>query len=823
MRSWSALFMAVGVFFAQPFSLPASAEPADSLVSGPLRMAADPSTGALTVTASDWSAFHADSMLPQIVVDGAALTPTGAAVRRDGDILRIAYTFAGRAVMTMIVEPCPLPGLRVRTTLRNAAATPVTLNHVIVLRSESACLGADPASVRILEQSNYSGRVVPLVEVPANDARQSAEPGGAPEMPARTSSFLWLAYDRGEKHAFFAGFESSERWAGTVQSRQTSSAVTWTAEFDGGDLRINPGEEVPLEDLLLSVGSDPWAMLEAYADAVRARFDPQFPAAPPVSWCSWYPYRLGVTEDRAIETARIAAKRLKPLGLSVIELDLGWEKDLLPSTFEENGQFPHGLKWLSERLAEYGFDLGVWKAPYSISEFDPLAREHPEWLVQGEDGKPLPNGEWFWAPHGNIYILDLTHPGAQEWLRGKAASLHERGVKYLKSDFIGCVSSSAARRRYDPRIVGGGGVEAARIGARIIRESMPGALLLNCGGPEMPGTGSWPLLYTCADTGNSGFISAAFQQDNYQAVACHLFKNFRWGVLQPSCLCVGLPGTVEDARLRATVAFMAGGQVDIGDTLQTLSEDRWHILTSTLPTLGVAAKPVDLFEPVFRAPAHYDPNKAQSDAIEAEYAPGSVWHTRVKTDWDEWDLVAIFSYDTPLPDKDPEMSRYLIPYERLGLDPAVKRWGYEFWSGMALGETPSKRVNPRGYQHPGDYQDLVMGDQPGTLDIAFFGPGVKLICLRAAREHPWVAGTSFHQSCGAELHQVKWDPRGAVLSGEVRRPAGEAGYIVIDAQGREPRSARVNGIRVAMRASANGTWLLPVTMDSAACDWRVNL
>ncbi|NQT18640.1 MAG: hypothetical protein HQ592_02965, partial [Planctomycetes bacterium] len=125
---------------------------------------------------------------------------------------------------------------------------------------------------------------------------------------------------------------------------------------------------------------------------------------------------------------------------------------------------------------------------------------------------------------------------------------------------------------------------------------MPDALILNCGGPEMPGTGHWPLLYTCNDTGNTGFISHRSQQTNHQSVACHLFKNGRWGIIQPSCLCVGAPGTVEDARLRATIAFLAGGQIDISDTLTTLPEDRWAILTATLPPLGVSAKPVDLFE-----------------------------------------------------------------------------------------------------------------------------------------------------------------------------------------------------------------------------------
>jgi alpha-galactosidase len=196
-----------------------------------------------------------------------------------------------------------------------------------------------------------------------------------------------------------------------------------------------------------------------------------------------------VTEERILDTARIAADRLKPLGLRVIEIDLGWQAKQLPSTFEENSQFPRGLKWLSGELGKLGFDLGVWSAPYSISEFDPVAAGHPEWLVKDAGGAPFSQGEWFWQPHGKVFILDLTHPGAQAHLRAKMKSLDERGVRYLKSDFIGCASDDRARIRHEQKIVGGGGLEAARIGAKIIRESLPGALLLNCGGPEMPGTG----------------------------------------------------------------------------------------------------------------------------------------------------------------------------------------------------------------------------------------------------------------------------------------------------------------------------------------------
>ena len=210
------------------------------------------------------------------------------------------------------------------------------------------------------------------------------------------------------------------------------------------------------------------------------------------------------------------------------------------------------IKKAAKRLERMGFKLGVWTAPFAISEFSDMATQHPEWLLGGEKGDPLPTGEWFWEPHGKIYALDLTHPGARSWLGESIRSLSNRGVRYLKADFLAIASGSNLRHRHDRRVVAGGGSEAMRMGLEIMRSEMqapdPGALLLNCSGPEMPGTGAFPLLYVCNDTGNTGYVGWAHHRRNYGLnLAGHLFKHGRWGIIQPSCLCVGPPGTLEEA------------------------------------------------------------------------------------------------------------------------------------------------------------------------------------------------------------------------------------------------------------------------------------
>jgi hypothetical protein len=791
----------------------------------------DAAKGLLSARIAGWNRFLLNGLAPAIRLDGAEPTLTRCEFVPAKDGWRATYHYGRRAELTLVFLPAGNGALRLQSSLRNTSGKDMVLNAVDLQATRpapesGASFGADAEDVQVLEQGNYWGRVVPLMRKPAvARAEPSAELAGMPEPLRHNSDFVSVAYDRSSGNAFLAGFETSERWWGRIETTAGEQGCAWRIGFDGGDLLVRKGENISFEPVLFLTGKDPWRLLELYAEAVAKRYPVTLPSAPPVSWCSWYPYRLGVTEERILETARIAAERLKPLGLRVIQIDLGWESQQLPSAFEENNQFPHGLKWLAGEVSKLGLDLGVWSAPFSISEYDPVAAQHPEWLIHDEKGGIFVQSEWFWKPHGRVFVLDLTHPGAQEYLQTKMRSLAERGVRYLKSDFIGCVSDGRAKIRHDRTIVAGGGLEAARLGAKIIRQALPDALLLDCGGPEMPGTGHWPLLYACNDTGNTGFIPTSFQEQNYQGLACHLFKNGRWGILQPSCLCVGLPGSVEDARLRATIAFLAGGQIDISDTLVSLPEDRWEILTATLPPLGITAKPVDLFDGV-RGPSEYGYSKTAADgaknvAAGKEYPPGSVWHVHVKADWDEWELVGVFNYENTLSDKEPRVSRFMIPLSLVGLPSSASLWGYEFWSRQFLGKIPGRRLNPGGYEHPGDMQDLSVGDAPGLLEIAFFGPGAKLLCLRPPRSHPWVLGTGFHLSCGFELKNVSWDDAAGTLTGEVQRPRGESGMIFFSDGGRQISSCEVDGESVIPRRTANGAWILRVVVRDTPARWKV--
>ena len=774
----------------------------------------------LYLNSPNWSGFSLGPLTYNITIDGVLMYPSSIEVRLEPhngtEVICVVSDYEPakvRMIQRFFIEEMDL--LSLHSEIGNSSGKPVILNRITLLelsKKGKTQFGTDQKLARVFQDWGYSASVKPISDLKGTISSRA----------------LMVIHNPVDGMAFSAGYTTYDRWNGVISFNMDESnneVSSWWAGFDGGDTILDPGNS-HLEDMVFMISSDPWKMLEDYGGIIQKTYEVKTLDKSPVTWCSWYPHRLGVSEERVLANAEIAEERLKPLGLKYMLLDLGWQEGHLPSTFTENDQFPHGLKWLSDKLEAHGFSLGTWTAPYSISEFDPLCKNHPDWLIKDENGNPKGTGQWFWQPHGEIYCLDLTNPEAQNWLRERIESLAQRGSKYIKPDFIGIITGSDMRNRYDRRIVAGGGLEAAKIGAKIIEEAITSvdesALPLNCG-TETAGIGHYKLLYTCNDTGNTGYVGWNHLKETYTTVACHLFKNRRWAIIQPSCLCIGLPGTLEEARVRATATFLCGGQVDIGDELTALPEDRWKVLLATLPTLGISAKVIDLFEPITEEKLSYEGMSSgdKTDATSVSQKPNaSVWHLHLKNDWDEWDLLGLFDYG--FGDK-AEIATFKIPLEKLNLDPAKDYWAYEFWSGQFLGKLPDTFEAPNGYRHPGDAQRLIATSDRGNLEVSFFGPGVKLIALREIKPHPWIAGTSFHQSCGMELEKVVWDEEKSELSGVLKRPKGQQGTISVVGLGDLDYEAVTSGRQASFVKGANGSVFIPFNTEDDATYWKIRI
>jgi hypothetical protein len=200
----------------------------------------------------------------------------------------------------------------------------------------------------------------------------------------------------------------------------------------------------------------------------------------------------------------------------------------------------------------------------------------------------------------------------------------------------------------------------------------------------------------------------------------------------------------------------------------------------------------------------------------------------IEADWDRWLLLGLFLWEPPSTYQSESIEENKIPvfeieWKHLGLNPRKRYWLYEFWSGQFLGEIPLRHEKVSLFPHPGDTRVLLWGSQKDSLKIAFFGPSVKLLAIREVRDHPWVVGTSFHMSCGLELKNVKWSKSGNKLRGELCRPPGQEGFIVIAGVNGKTVKVKVAGKSVQAFPSANGSMKIPIHTQKEETPWIIKI
>jgi alpha-galactosidase len=223
----------------------------------------------------------------------------------------------------------------------------------------------------------------------------------------------------------------------------------------------------------LAYGSEE-EVFAAYAGLLGKRFGRRGIGAPPKVWCSWYSLYTAI--DEALLKEILAG--LAGLPFDVFQVDDGWQ--VCVGDWHANAKFPTGMEALAQSVRASGYTPGIWLAPLAVAPQSSLFQQHPDWLVRASDGRPQVAGHnW-----GDVYYgLDVTHPGAQEWLAGLISTIRQWGYEYLKLDFL----YAAALPGYRHEAVTG--EEAYRKGMEIMRQAAGDAYILACGSPIIASLG----------------------------------------------------------------------------------------------------------------------------------------------------------------------------------------------------------------------------------------------------------------------------------------------------------------------------------------------
>ena len=262
-----------------------------------------------------------------------------------------------------------------------------------------------------------------------------------------------------------------------------AEVVQFEAVSCGDNCRLDPGAAFRSEELLLMRGAEPYALLKDYAKRWGERMNIRRWGHTPSGWCSWYYYFSKVTEADVIENLNYLKEHRAEYPLEYLQIDDGYEA-ALGDWLTTNDKFPHGLEWMAARIHEAGLKPGLWLAPFMVEERSNLVVEHPEYLVHDAAGGIAWTTEWRGC---RVAVLDGTHPGAREFLRGLFRHLAEIGFDYVKLDFMMYACAPKDGRYHDPRATR---AQALRRGLSAIREGFGDErFILGCTAPLGPVAG----------------------------------------------------------------------------------------------------------------------------------------------------------------------------------------------------------------------------------------------------------------------------------------------------------------------------------------------
>lgn len=440
-----------------------------------------------------------------------------------------------------------------------------------------------------------------------------------------------LIYNRASQYSLFMATLTSDRWltvyhlatedGGTGQARTTSYAVdcTGTTEVMKKEsirqspadqqielsLSVKPGETISSEKLMFTVGKNYHSQLEAYGSAIRLLRHARLSKPAPWGWWSWTAYYYGLTGGAALTNAEWLAQNLKSYGYDLFHIDEGYAYADSEFTTPNAALYPNGVRNLGYRATSMGLRFGMWVAPFRVSKRSYVFEKHPEWLVHDAKGKPIQIG-FVQDGRDPLYVLDTTHPRAQDYLRQTYRILsREWGARYFKMDFMD--DTAIEGYHYRPNT---SAIEALQIGLKVIRDAVgPDVLLDKDGCPMLAAVGYTDLGRTSTDTGHSyrgtkedavGIAARYYMNSNFYRADPDAFTVSEQLITDQSWHTQKSPLSLNEAEVSISLAAIAGGMFEIGDDLPTLGTqpERLKLLENqdllNMVRLGRAAKPIDL-------------------------------------------------------------------------------------------------------------------------------------------------------------------------------------------------------------------------------------
>ena len=377
------------------------------------------------------------------------------------------------------------------------------------------------------------------------------------------------------------GFTTCHRFSGHFNVFPSHIEVV----VDTEGLTLGTGESWALEDLSVTEGDNRQAMLAAFGKQLSKAAGPLRFKKPPTGWCSWQCFGPGVTAHDVSSNVEAISQRIP--ALKYVQIDDGYQAKT-GDWLETGNSFGGGVRQVLKDIRAKGLEPAIWVAPFVATEDSKLFKDHPDWFVMGEDGKPLRSdkvtfGGWHRLPW---YVLDGTNPGAQGYLEHVFRTMRtEWSCTYFKMDAIAWGAMKGGHF-HDPHATR---IEAYHRGMEAIRRGAGSGFLLGCNHPVWPSIGYVDAQRSGMDIDRSWESFTSTGRENLNRA----WQNGKLWWNDPDTLLLTGKLSKDEFQFHASLLLATGGLVLSGDDIPTLSESALATIKKLLPPTGVAAQFTD--------------------------------------------------------------------------------------------------------------------------------------------------------------------------------------------------------------------------------------
>lgn len=270
----------------------------------------------------------------------------------------------------------------------------------------------------------------------------------------------------GKTYKLFASL--NDYFAYTIINVNCRKNLLWI-ESDIENLVIE--NEITALDFLELVGEE-----NAVFDEYKKLFDtPKVRVMPKDGFCSWYNYYQNINE----EIINTNVREISKAGFKLFQIDDGYQTFVGDFLSIDEKKFPNGIRPLVDKIHSLGMKAGVWMAPVSAEVKSVVAKEHPDWLIKDNKGKPILVG-CSWSRH---YAYDIYNEEVRQYVKRLLEFMViENSFDYLKLDFLysACIYPRPDKTR----------AQIMRDTMEFIRDNSFGAEILGCGVPLVSAAGT---------------------------------------------------------------------------------------------------------------------------------------------------------------------------------------------------------------------------------------------------------------------------------------------------------------------------------------------